>query len=206
VLVVLLRFVLAYQRRDFYRHARYVHGWLSAFAFLMLMFFAATGLMLNHPEWFEGERIEDVQILTLPASLGQHIATQENPSDVILQYIRTQQSVIGRYQSSEIMDGDVMIRLESPAGSTDIWVNRMDQQIEITQKPATAVNMLNDLHRGKHVSTAWRWLIDVSAIVVMLLSVAGYVLFLTIKTRLLAHLSLTALSIATVLVLLWSAV
>ena len=47
-----------YQRRDFYRHSRYVHGWLSAFAFLTLLFFSVTGLLLNHPEWFEPAKTE----------------------------------------------------------------------------------------------------------------------------------------------------
>src|SRR5690242_20539981 len=37
---------------SFYRQCRLWHGWLSAFAFLALMFFSATGLLLNHPEWF----------------------------------------------------------------------------------------------------------------------------------------------------------
>ena len=47
-----------YQRRDFYRHSRYVHGWLSAFAFLTLLYFSVTGLLLNHPEWFEPAKTE----------------------------------------------------------------------------------------------------------------------------------------------------
>lgn len=197
---------MAYQRRDFYRHSRYVHGWLSAFAFLVLMFFAATGLLLNHPEWFDGKTVEQTHTLPLPTRLAQQIATLENPSDVILQHVRQQHPLIGRYQSSEVMEGEVMIRLESPAGSTDVWVNTMDQQIEITQKPASVVGMLNDLHRGKQVSDAWRWLIDVSAVIIMLLSVAGFVLFLTIKSRLLTHLALTAGSIVVLMLLMWSAV
>ena len=34
------------------RRLRDLHGWLSALAFVLLMFFAATGLLLNHPDWF----------------------------------------------------------------------------------------------------------------------------------------------------------
>jgi len=201
-----LRFVLAYQRRDFYRHSRYVHGWLSALAFLVLMFFAGTGLLLNHPEWFDGKVVEQTQTFPLPTPLAQQIAATENPSELIVQHVRQQYALIGRYQSSEVMDGEVMIRLESPAGSTDVWVNTIDQQIEITQKPATVAGMLNDLHRGKNVSAAWRWLIDISAVIIMLLSVAGFVLFLTIKSRLLTHLALTAISIVLLMLLMWSAV
>ena len=37
----------------FFRLCRMLHAYLSAFAFLALFFFSATGILLNHPEWFE---------------------------------------------------------------------------------------------------------------------------------------------------------
>ena len=195
-----------YQRRDFYRHSRYVHGWLSAFAFLTLLFFSVTGLLLNHPEWFEPTKTEQTTQLILPESVLKSIKQQENPSDTILNYVRQQQNVVGRYQSSEVMDNEVMIRLESPAGATDIWVMTDTGEMEITQKPASTVSMLNDLHRGKNSGLAWSWLIDISAIIVIALSLVGYILFLSIKTRLVTHLVLTAVSLALIILLIWSAV
>ena len=195
-----------YQRRDFYRHSRYVHGWLSAFAFLTLLFFSVTGLLLNHPEWFEPAKTEQTTQLILPESVLKSIKQQENPSDTILNYVRQQQNVVGRYQSSEVMDNEVMIRLESPAGETDIWVMADTGETEITQKPASTVSMLNDLHRGKNSGLAWSWLIDISAIIVIALSLVGYILFLSIKTRLVTHLVLTAVSLALIILLIWSAV
>ena len=195
-----------YQRRDFYRHSRYVHGWLSAFAFLTLLFFSVTGLLLNHPEWFEPAKTEETTQLILPESVLKSIKQQENPSDTILNYVRQQQNVVGRYQSSEVMDNEVMIRLESPAGATDIWVMADTGETEITQKPASTVSMLNDLHRGKNSGLAWSWLIDISAIIVIALSLVGYILFLSIKTRLVTHLMLTAVSLALIILLIWSAV
>ena len=195
-----------YQRRDFYRHARYVHGWLSAFAFITLLFFSVTGLLLNHPEWFEPAKTEETTKLTLPASVLKSIEQQENPSDTILNYVRQQQNLVGRYQSSEVMDNEVMIRLESPAGATDIFVTTDTGETEITQKPASTVSMLNDLHRGKNSGLAWSWLIDISAIIYIVLSLVGYILFLSIKTRLVTHLVLTAVSLAMIILLIWSAV
>ncbi|MCH7336983.1 PepSY-associated TM helix domain-containing protein [Acinetobacter sp. NIPH 2699] len=195
-----------YQRRDFYRHARYVHGWLSAFAFIALIFFSVTGLLLNHPEWFKPAQQEQSNTIILPEPLMQTIVEQENPTQIILDYLRQQQSLVGRYQSSEILDGEVMIRLDSPAGSTDIWVLLDTAEAEITMKPASTVSLLNDLHRGKNVGAGWSWLIDISAVIIVLLSLAGYILFLTLKTRLLTHLTLTAVSLALITLLIWSAV
>ena len=195
-----------YQRRDFYRHSRYLHGWLSAFAFLTLLFFSVTGLLLNHPEWFEPAKTEQMTTVTLPKSILASIKQQENPSDTILNYVRQQHNLVGRYHSSEVMDDEVMIRLESPAGATDIWVMTDSGKTEITQKPASTISMLNDLHRGKNSGLAWSWLIDISAIIIIALALVGYILFLSIKTRLITHLVLTAVSLALIMVLIWSAV
>lgn len=195
-----------YQRRDFYRHARYVHGWLSAFAFLVLIFFSITGLFLNHPNWFEPAKTEESTKIALPASILESIKQQENPSNTILDYVRQNQSVVGRYQSSEVIDNEVMIHLESPAGATDVWVTLDNGQAEITQKPASTISLINDLHRGKNSGTAWSLLIDISAILIVALSLAGFILFLSIKTRLVTHLVLTAISLIVLMFLIWSAV
>ncbi|OTG88695.1 PepSY-associated TM helix domain-containing protein [Acinetobacter sp. ANC 3813] len=195
-----------YQRRDFYRHARYVHGCLSAFAFIVLVFFSLTGLFLNHPEWFDPAKEEKIVKIELPENLLQSLQKQENPSDDLMDYIRQKESIVGRYQSSEVLDGEVMIRLESPAGSTDIWALMDTGEVEITQKPASAVSLISDLHRGKNAGTAWSWLIDISAILILALSLAGYILFLSIKSRLVQHLLLTAASLAVLIALIWSAV
>ncbi|NHB57492.1 PepSY-associated TM helix domain-containing protein [Acinetobacter shaoyimingii] len=195
-----------YQRRDFYRHARYVHGWLSAFAFLILVFFSATGLTLNHPEWFEPAKEESTTTIQLPAQLIKTIENKENPSDDILNYVRQKQDLVGRFKSSEVLDGEVMIHLESPAGSSDVWVMLDTGEAEITQKPASTVSLLNELHRGKNASVSWSLLIDISAIVILLLSIAGYILFLSIKTRLVTHLTLTAVSIALLIWLMFLAI
>lgn len=195
-----------YQRRDFYRHARYVHGWLSAFAFLALVFFAVTGLLLNNPTWFESSSDEQTSTVQLPTTVVEMAKKQENPSDTILTYLRSKQDLVGRYQSSEVLDNEVMIRLQSPAGSTDLLIMLDNGEAEITQKPASTVSLLNDLHKGKNTSTAWSWLIDITAILIMSLSIAGYILFLSIKPRLFSHLALTAVSIALLILLIWPAI
>lgn len=195
-----------YQRRDFYRHARYVHGWLSAFAFIVLIFFALTGLFLNNPNWFQPSEQENTTSMTLPASVLSKVRHQENPSTEILAVIRQQQHLIGHFQSSEHLDDtEMMIRLESPAGSTDIDVMLDTGKVEISQKPASVVSMLDDLHRGKNIPQTWKLLIDISAILILGLSIAGYILFLTLKTRLLSHLVLTAISLSALIGLLYFA-
>lgn len=195
-----------YQKRDFYRHARYVHGWLSAFAFLALFFFSLTGLLLNHPDWFEPATEETTTVIQLPQDVLKTLQDKENPSDEILNYVREQHDLVGRFKSSEVLDGEVMIHLESPAGTSDVWAMLDNGEVEIIQKPASTVSLLNELHRGKNSSASWSWFIDISAILILILSIAGYILFLSIKTRLVTHLTLTAVSIALLIWLIYLAV
>lgn len=195
-----------YQRRDFYRHARFVHGWLSALAFLALFFFSLTGLLLNHADWFETDQPEKQVNLSLSPEMLAKLQAQENPTEALLSYVRQKEQVIGKYQSSEVMDGEVMIHLESPAGVTDIWAMLDSGEIEVTSKAASVSSLIKDLHRGKNSGQAWSLFIDISSIVILLLSLAGLILFLTIKARLRTHLLLVGLSIILLMLLIWSAV
>jgi uncharacterized protein len=165
-----------------------------------------TGLFLNHPNWFEANKDEKISQISIPIDLSNTWLEQENPTDAVLDYVRQQHDLIGRYQSSEVMDAEVMIRLESPAGSTDIWAMLDTGDVEVTTKPASSLTLIQDLHRGKNSGLSWSWFIDISAIVIMLLSLAGFILFLSVKTRLMTHLVLTAASIAVLMLLIWLAV
>ncbi|NLY02023.1 MAG: hypothetical protein GXY83_38560 [Rhodopirellula sp.] len=51
---------------------RWVHIYLSMFGFLAILFFAVTGLTLNHPDWFSMgvERVDRLEGLIDPALLG----------------------------------------------------------------------------------------------------------------------------------------
>lgn len=195
-----------YRQRDFYKYARYIHAWLSAFAFVLLMFFAATGLLLNNPSWFSRDIPEQHHQFKLSKAQAQQIAASQNPSAVVLQLLQAQHTVVGRLQSSEVIDGDVMLRLESPAGQSDVVYSPTTLQIEINQKPASTVSLLSELHRGKNTSVAWSWLIDISAIIILLLSIAGFILFLSLKGRLLSHVLLMLMSVLLLMALIYGAV
>jgi hypothetical protein len=63
--------------------------------------------------------------------------------------------------------------------------------------------LIQDLHRGKNSGTAWRWVIDLSAWIVIALSLIGYVLFFSLRFRLKTSLILTAASLAVLIGIAW---
>lgn len=185
-------------KAEIYRQSRNWHGYLSAFAFLTLMFFAATGLILNHPEWIEakGEQPSaDRTVQIAPADLAAAKAAAD-PSRAMAELVRRQTPLIGGYQSGEVVDEEAMIRLEGPKGSSDIIVDLSTGQAEVTTKSARLIDTLNELHRGKNASQAWKAVIDISAILVLALSIIGYILFFTLRFRLKTSLILTGVSLA----------
>jgi hypothetical protein len=183
---------------ELYRQSRIWHGYLSALAFLALIFFAGTGLLLNHPEWTPAKAdrpSRDSKLTLTPAELAA-AKTAADPGRALAAAIGRHAKVLGAFQSGEIADGEAMLRLEGPRGATDVTVDMASGAADVAVQPARLVDTLNDLHRGKNAGKAWRWVIDLSAAVVLALSLIGYVLFFSLRFRLRTALLLTAASLA----------
>ena len=190
---------------EVYRQARLWHGWLSALAFLALIFFSATGLLLNHPEWFksaaEAKPVETTVTLS-PAELARARAASD-PGRAVAEFVGRKVKLLGAFQSGEVIDGEAQLRTEGVNGASDILVDMETGKAEVSTEHARLVTTLNDLHRGKNAGAAWKLVIDASAIVVLALSLIGYVLFFSLRFRLRTGLILTAISLAAMLAVFW---
>jgi hypothetical protein len=186
---------------EVYRQARLWHGWLSALAFLALMFFSATGLLLNHPEWFKADaQAKPVEAtLTLSADDLARARAAADPGRVLAEAVGRKTKLLGGYQSGEVIDGEAQLRTEGVNGASDILVDMETGKAAISTERAQLVTTLNDLHRGKNAGPAWKLIIDASAVVVLTLSLIGYVLFFSLRFRLRTGLILTAISLAALL-------
>ena len=185
-----------FDRGAFYRLARMLHGYLSAFAFLALMFFAATGLLLDHPDWLQGAKPaeRETTVRLSPADLAAARRTPD-PSRALAAAVGRRTRLLGVYKSADTEDGAAMIHLEGVRGASDIDLDTATGHARVTLAPATATTVIEELHRGAKAGAAWRWIIDVSAAVILALSVIGYVLFFSLRFRLRTSLVLTAASL-----------
>lgn len=190
---------------EIYRQSRLWHGYLSAFAFLALIFFAGTGLILNHPEWFstrpDPHPVERTVTLT-PAELAA-AKSAPDPSRALTKALAAKLKLRGAYQSGEILDDEAQVRLEGVTGSSDILVDLRTGTAEVTVARTDLVTTLNELHRGKNAGAVWKAVIDVSAGLVLALSLIGYVLFFSLRFRLRTSLILTAASLAVLFGVFW---
>jgi hypothetical protein len=190
---------------EIYRQSRLWHGYLSAFAFLALIFFAATGLILNHPEWFPTKADPRPVERTLTLSPAELSAAQAapDPAKALTTAVAAKIKLRGAYQSGELLDDEAQIRLEGVTGSTDILVDLKSGKAEISMAHADLVTTINELHRGKNAGAVWKAIIDASAILVLALSLIGYVLFFSLRFRLRTSLILTGASLAVLFGAFW---
>lgn len=181
----------------FYTQCRLWHGYLSAFAFLVLIFFSATGILLNHPDWLVGE---DPAPQTQQAQLDQAQLSSArkgaNSGQALAALAATRLSLLGAYKSADIDDRQASLRFEGIKGTSSVTIELATGQATARLQKADTVTMLNDLHRGKNAGAAWQGLIDISAALILILSLIGYILFFAMRFRLRTSLILTAASLA----------
>jgi uncharacterized protein len=182
-------------KQDFYRYCRLVHGWLSAFAFLLLCFFSITGLLLNHPEWGSETAPKPIEekFTLAPQDLRQ-LNDAEEPEQLLAELAAKHVALKGAFSGGNQVGNDVFVRLQGVRGLTDLRASLITGAVTVVIEPAPTLSILNELHRGERAGTTWRLLIDVIAIVLVVLSIIGYLIFLSLRFRLRTALILTVLS------------
>ena len=194
----------AFDKGAFFRLCRMLHAYLSAFAFLALFFFSATGVLLNHPEWFENYQPAErpVAVTLTPGELAAAKASKDR-GRALAAAAAKHASLPGAYASADIDGRQALVRMEGPKGSTDLSVDLVTGKAEGRVTKPNLIAVIQDLHRGKNSGVAWRWVIDLSAWLVLALSLIGYVLFFSLRFRLKTSLILTVISLAMLVGIAW---
>ena len=183
-----------FDRAAVYRQVRAFHGYLSALAFVLLMAFSLTGIFLNHPAWFREARPADPdRTLRLPP---EDVARAGSSPEALAGLVARALPLRGGFKSGEVLDGEARLRFEGVTGHSDVAIDLATGSAEVSVTRASLVGTLNDLHRGKNAGAVWSAVIDVTAIVVLALSLLGYVIFFSLRFRLRTSLALTAISLA----------
>jgi hypothetical protein len=173
-----------------------LHAYLSAFAFIALFFFSATGILLNHPEWFENYQPAEkpIAFALSPAELAVAKASKD-PGRALAERAAAKAPLAGAFASADLAGPQALVRLEGPRGSTDLTIDLKTGAAAGKVSRANLLAIIQDLHRGKNSGAPWRFVIDVTAYIVLALSLIGYVLFFSLRFRLRTSLVLTGVSL-----------
>ncbi|MEZ5938575.1 MAG: PepSY-associated TM helix domain-containing protein [Hyphomonadaceae bacterium] len=191
-------------RASFYRLCRNWHGYLSAFSFLALIFFAGTGVLLNHPGLLQGAPPEprEARFQLAPEELSR-VKAADDPGEALAEIARAKAPVVGAYRSGDVSGNELYVNLLGARGRSDLVADLTTGETSVYVETQDTVGVLNELHRGEHAGSAWRLLIDAIAGVILLMAVAGFVLFLTMRFRLRTALVLMGASVVVMGGLFW---
>lgn len=190
-----------FSANTFYRYARILHVYISATLFTLLTVFSITGILLNHPEWFE----------TTPSSLstearlegigGNLIAGAAEPNwqpdlNAVLSYFQNRYSL--DQADSILWDrdyGEISLDFSAPGGYAQIYLNTQDGSYEMLSETTGWIEILNDLHKGRYSGGVWSLVIDLTAVFIILFSITGIIILA--NSRRFRKLAFTLLALGT---------
>jgi hypothetical protein len=177
-----------------------LHGWLSAVAFVALCFFAFTGLLLNHPEWLaDGVPDAIAESYTLTEGEIAQLRAAPDGATALVEMVATRIDLKGELAGEDaegaLVGNELFVRLRGVRGSSFLRANLATGALEVTVEPEAALTMLNELHRAERAGAGWRLAVDAIAVLLIALSLIGYLIFLSMRgTRLRSAIVLTIAS------------
>lgn len=180
--------------------SRWLHIYLSMFGLFVLLFFSATGITLNHPDWFyggaetsaEAKGTLDPKWVKIPTSTA---ATTAAPADAgpdqaagvakleVVEHLRAAHHVRGALASFTADDRECVVTFKGPGYAADAFIDRADGTYKITETSHGLVAVMNDLHKGRDTGPVWSVVIDASALLMIVASLSGLILLFYIKRR-----------------------
>jgi hypothetical protein len=158
--------------------SRWLHLYLSLFSFTVVLFFAATGFTLNHPDWFAGQVRTVEHTGSLPAAM---LAPPDKLA--IAETLRKTWKLQGSVSDFRIEEAQVSLSYHGPGYAADVFLDRTTGKYQVSETRNGIIAVMNDLHKGRDTGAKWSWVIDASAILLVVVSLTGLLLifFLTKK-------------------------
>jgi len=184
-----------YWKRSTARISRWLHIYLSMASFAIVFFFAVTGLTLNHAEKFGNELHTSQEKGKLNMSWVKTPDTARIAKLEIVEYLRSRHGIKGAVSDFRIDDAQCSVSFKGPGYAADVFIDRATGAYDVTKTSAGFVGIINDLHKGRDTGAVWSVVIDISALLMTLVSLTGMVLMLFLKKKRLAGLLIAAIGL-----------
>lgn len=153
--------------------------WISAAVSLVgLLLFSLTGITLNNAAHIESKPAVQTRLLTLPPALAAQLtetpARQQAPLPAAVRdWLAAQLAIPLDGRDAEWSDDEVYLSLPRPGGDAWLRVDRGSAEVEYEHSDRGWIAYLNDLHKGRHTGSVWRWFIDVFALACGMFALTG---------------------------------
>jgi hypothetical protein len=173
---------------------RWLHIYVSMVSFGILFFFAITGLTLNHADWFFGDHPTTTQRKGKldPKWVAPGAAASVAKLEVA-EFLRRTHGVAGSVSEFRVEDGLCAVTFKGPGYSADAQIDRATGNYELSENRLGFVAIINDLHKGRDTGPGWSVVVDLSAVLMVVVSLSGMVLIYFVKRRFVSGLIMAAL-------------
>lgn len=183
-----------------FKWSRLLHIYMSTALFSLLIFFSVSGITLNHLDWVSSKNKPQLWQGQLPTDELQNFAPPMSANLLAWLAKHHDLKTPSHFEWDEDAN-EILIDFEYPAGFAFVVVNTANGQYSIDHQKGSFWQIINDLHKGRHSGTAWRWLIDISAIFMVLFSITGLIILWQNRPKRNTGILLTLLGTATPIVI-----
>jgi uncharacterized protein len=194
---------------------RWMHIYLSMSGMAALLFFSATGITLNHPDWFYGRREKSIQahdrmeVRWLDRDPpGKGPVVDDDPAArvdklEVVEHLRKAHGLRGALAEFRVDDRECVVTFKGPGYAADAFIDRSTGHYDLTETSHGLVSVLNDLHKGRDTGKAWSLVIDVSAVLITLVAITGIILLFYIKRRRVSGLATAVVGTVVLAAIVW---
>ncbi len=176
----------------------WLHIYVSMFGLAAVLFFSVTGITLNHPDWFFGGAERQVQAegdldrkwlhVTPAAAEGSEAAGDPDRSKEVaklevVEHLRKTHGIRGALADFRVDENECTVSFKGPGYAADAFIDRETGHYNLTQTLHGFVAVINDLHKGRDTGPVWSAVIDISAVVLTIISLTGLILIFFLKLR-----------------------
>jgi len=165
-------------------------------SFSILLFFAVTGITLNHQTWFNGEpKVARFTGTIEPARLNPPDGAAVDQAPIVAR-LRSAHGIKAHMSDFRVDADQIGVSFKGPGYAADAFIDRKTGAYDMTESRMGAVAIINDLHKGRDSGAAWSQIIDISAALMVLVSLTGLVLIFFLHKRLVLGLAVLGIGTA----------
>jgi hypothetical protein len=174
----------ATRRRAIWLKRMHEWHWISsAVTLLGLLFFAVTGITLNHAARFESSKpsytsarhdVPASLVTALQEEIRQYGEGEAAPTEPLRVWIRESFGVDTAGRMADWKTDEIMFSLERPGADAWLKLDLARATAEYHLTDAGWVAYFDDLHKGRHAGTLWSWFIDLLAVACVIFAVTGF--------------------------------
>ena len=101
----------------------------------------------------------------------------------IVEHLRNAHAIHGALADFRVDEGECVVSFKGPGYAADAFIDRESGHYRLTETYHGFIAVINDLHKGRDTGPVWSVLIDVSAVLMTLISLTGLVLLFYLKLR-----------------------